>query len=63
MKLQKAQNTAVAPLSASSSDHGSVSAASKTPQTDTQQDKDKGKEKGAAPKQGDEVMEFEEFDD
>jgi hypothetical protein len=59
MKLQKAQTTAVASLSANS-DHGTVPTPSKPLLTETQ---DTGKDKGAALKQGDEVMAFEEFDD
>ena len=73
MKLQKAQTSAPAPLG-SSSDHGggggggggngggSGSASSSSMRTETQ-DKDTSKAKGAGVKQGDEVMEFEEFDD
>ena len=60
--MQKAQTTAVASLNANS-DHGSGSSVptrSKPLQTETQ---DKGKDKGAEHKQGDEVMAFEEFDD
>ena len=70
MKLQKAQTSAAAPLG-SSSDHGgggggggsgSGTASSSSMRTETQ-DKDTSKAKGAGVKQGDEVMEFEEFDD
>ena len=62
MKLQKAQTTAVASLSANSvhGSGGSVPTPSKPLQTETQ---DNGKDKSAELKQGDEVMAFEEFDD